>query len=78
LRLAVEFKPGGRARRRQRAGPPLAQSSTPGKEDLEQGRGDQEKVSLREKGKFFFFEKRNRGEDMNLRAEALSGRAACE
>jgi len=27
---------------------------------------------------FFFFEKRNRAEDMNLRAEALSGRAACE
>ena len=29
---------GGCARRRQRAGPPLAQSPPPGKEDLEQGR----------------------------------------
>ena len=40
--------PGGCARRQQRAGPPLAQSSPPGKEDLEQGGRSGESFSPRE------------------------------
>ena len=54
LRLAQQKEtegagiPGGCARRRQRAGPPLSQSSPPGKEDLEQGRRSGESLSSRE------------------------------
>ena len=54
LRLAQQKEregagiPGGCARRRQRAGPPLAQSPPPGKE--EQGRRESERKGRKSKG----------------------------